>query len=80
MESAFFVRGFMPRTFIMSEVKMGRKELLSSLYELKKKIEACDLIKKSINGYESQVSETQKKITAETCPNKMPADVPPYDN
>lgn len=59
---------------------MGRKELLSSLYALKKKIEACDLIKKSINGYESQVSETQKKITAETCPNKMPADVPPYDN
>lgn len=57
---------------------MERKELLSSLYALKKKIEACDLIKKSINGYESQVSETQKKIKAETCPNKMPADVPPY--
>ena len=57
---------------------MGRKELLSSLYALKKKIEACDLIQKGIDEYERKISENKKKIQTGASPRKMPAEVPPY--
>lgn len=55
------MRGFMPRTFIISEVKMENNELLTALQNLKKKIDSYKSTQASIEKLKSRQSELTKK-------------------